>query len=132
MYAKNSANLKCRLTISWGTICQYQCVCKISSQYSTQIKRSRHYHFFRIWSSVKFNQFRSMDKILFTLFCTRKSIFFLGDYVMTKKKKKQTKKKHENSLLLLFVNKRCFLSRLHRVCVSLLFICIKDKVHEAP
>ena len=27
------------LTISWGTSCQYQCVCKISSQYSAQFKR---------------------------------------------------------------------------------------------
>ena len=50
---KNSTNLKCHLTISWGTSCQYQCVCKISSQYSTQFKRKRHYHFFRIWSSAK-------------------------------------------------------------------------------
>ena len=29
---KNSTNLKCHLTISWGTSCQYQCVCKTSSQ----------------------------------------------------------------------------------------------------
>ena len=36
---QNSTNLKCHLTISWGTSCQYQCVCKISSQYSTQFKR---------------------------------------------------------------------------------------------
>ena len=36
---KNSSNLKCHLTISWGTSCQYQCVCKISSQCSTQFKR---------------------------------------------------------------------------------------------
>ena len=50
---KNSTNLKCHLTISLGTSCQYQCVCKISSQYSTQFKRQRHYHFFRIWSSAK-------------------------------------------------------------------------------
>ena len=35
---KNSTNLKCQLTISWTTPCQYQCVCKISSQYSTQFK----------------------------------------------------------------------------------------------
>ena len=32
-------NPKCHLTISWATSCQYQCVCKISSQYSTQFKR---------------------------------------------------------------------------------------------
>ena len=36
---KNSTNLKCHLTISWGTACQYKCVCKISSQKSTQFKR---------------------------------------------------------------------------------------------
>ena len=50
---KNSTNPKCHLTISWGTSCQYQCVCKISSQYSTQFKRHGHFHFFRIWSSAK-------------------------------------------------------------------------------
>ena len=31
----------------------YQCVCKISSQYSTQFKRQGHFHFFRIWSTAK-------------------------------------------------------------------------------
>ena len=31
----------------------YQCVCIISSQYSTQFKRYGHFHFFRIWSSAK-------------------------------------------------------------------------------
>ena len=36
---KTSTNPKCHLTISWATSCQYQCVCKISSQYSTQLKR---------------------------------------------------------------------------------------------
>ena len=36
---KTSTNPKCHLTISWATPCQYQCVCKISSQYSTQFKR---------------------------------------------------------------------------------------------
>ena len=50
---KTSTNPKCHLTISWATSCQYQCVCKISSKYSTQFKRSCHYHFFRIWSSAK-------------------------------------------------------------------------------
>ena len=29
---KSSTNPKCHLTISWATSCQYQCVCKISSQ----------------------------------------------------------------------------------------------------
>ena len=36
---KTSTNPKCHLTISWATSCQYQCVCKISSQYSTLFKR---------------------------------------------------------------------------------------------
>ena len=36
---KTSTNPKCHLTISWATSCQYQCVCKISSKYSTQFKR---------------------------------------------------------------------------------------------
>ena len=36
---KTSTNPKCHLTISWATSCQYQCVCKISSHYSTQFKR---------------------------------------------------------------------------------------------
>ena len=36
---KNSTNPKCHLTISWAASCQYQCVCKISTQYSTQFKR---------------------------------------------------------------------------------------------
>ena len=50
---KTSTNPKCHLTISWATSCQYQCVCKMSSQYSTQFKREGHFHFFRIWSSAK-------------------------------------------------------------------------------
>ena len=32
---ETSTNPKCHLTISWATSCQYQCVCKIPSQYST-------------------------------------------------------------------------------------------------
>ena len=36
---KTSTNPKCHLTISWATSCQYQCICKISSQYSSQFKR---------------------------------------------------------------------------------------------
>ena len=36
---KTSTNPKCHLTTSWATSCQYQCVCKISSQYSIQFKR---------------------------------------------------------------------------------------------
>ena len=50
---KTSTNPKCHLTISWATSYQYQCVCKISSQYSTQFKRYDHFLFFRIWSSAK-------------------------------------------------------------------------------
>ena len=50
---KNSTNHKCHLIISWGTSCQYQCVCKFSSQYSAQFKRWCHYYFFRIWSLAK-------------------------------------------------------------------------------
>ena len=36
---KTSTNPKCHLTTSWATSCQYQCVYKIPSQYSTQFKR---------------------------------------------------------------------------------------------
>ena len=36
---KTSTNPKCHLTILWTTSYQYKCVCKISSQYSTQFKR---------------------------------------------------------------------------------------------
>ena len=50
---KPSTNPKCHLTTSWATSCQYQCVCKISSQYSTKFKRQGHFHFFRIWRSAK-------------------------------------------------------------------------------
>ena len=50
---KMSTNPKCHLTISWATSCQYQCVCKISSQYFTHFKKQDHFHFFRIWSSAK-------------------------------------------------------------------------------
>ena len=50
---KTSTNPKCHLTTSWATSCQYQCVCKILSQYSIQFKRWGHFHFFRIWSSAK-------------------------------------------------------------------------------
>ena len=52
-FFQNFSNPKCHLTTSWATSCQYQCVCKISSQYSTQFKRQGHFHFFRIWSSAK-------------------------------------------------------------------------------
>ena len=49
---KISTNPKCGLTISWATSCQYQCVCKISSQYSIS-SRDRAIFTFRIWSSAK-------------------------------------------------------------------------------
>ena len=45
-----SANPKWHLTVSWAISCQYQCVCKISSQQSTQFG---HFYFFRIWSSAQ-------------------------------------------------------------------------------
>ena len=35
------------LNLGKNSSCQYQCVCKISSQYSTQFKRYRYYHFFQ-------------------------------------------------------------------------------------
>ena len=63
----------------------------------------------------KSNSFDRRIQILFTLFCTRDLL--LGE-------QQYAKNNHRNSLLLLFVNKRCFLSRLHSMCVSLLFICI--------
>ena len=49
-----STNHKCHLTILWAISFQYQCVCKISSQYSTQFKSQGYFHFFfRIWISAK-------------------------------------------------------------------------------
>ena len=48
-----STDDKCHFAISWASLCQHQCICKISSQYSTQFKRWGHFHFFRIWSSAK-------------------------------------------------------------------------------
>ena len=46
---KTSTDPKCHLTISWATSCQYQCVCKISSQWYTEFN---HYHYFRIWLGI--------------------------------------------------------------------------------
>ena len=40
---KASTNDKWHLTIPWARSCQYQCVCKISSQNSTQFKRWGHF-----------------------------------------------------------------------------------------
>ena len=45
--SKTSTSPKYHLTISWATSCQYQCVYKISSQYSTQ------FTFSNFWSSAK-------------------------------------------------------------------------------
>ena len=73
--SKASINSKCHLTISWATSYQYQCVCKISSQYSTQFKRWGHFHFFRIWSSAKprptknvFSQFLGLDLVIISVY----------------------------------------------------------------
>ena len=52
-FGKTSTNPKCHLTSSLATSRQYQCVCKFSSQYSSQFKRLGNFHFFRIWSSAK-------------------------------------------------------------------------------
>ena len=44
---------KYQFAISWARSCQYQCLCISLLKYSTQFKRSGHYHFFRIWHSAK-------------------------------------------------------------------------------
>ena len=45
-----SADDKLHLAIPMSR--SYRCVCKISSQYSTQFKRYGHFNIFRIWSSA--------------------------------------------------------------------------------
>ena len=50
---KASTDKKCQFAISWARPCQYQCLCKSLSKYSTQFKRYGHFHFFRIWHSAK-------------------------------------------------------------------------------
>ena len=50
---KASTDKNCQFTTSWARSCQYQCLRKSLSKYSTQFKRWPHYHFFRIWSSAK-------------------------------------------------------------------------------
>ena len=50
---KASTDEKCHFAISWARSCQYQCLRKSLSKYSTQIKRYGHFHFFRIWRSAK-------------------------------------------------------------------------------
>ena len=53
---KTSTKPKCYLTISWATSCQYQCLRKSLSKYSTQ------FSLFRIWRSAKP---RSMINVIF-------------------------------------------------------------------
>ena len=50
---KASTDKKCQFAISWARSCQYQCLRKGLSKYSTQFKRQGHFHFFRIWHSAK-------------------------------------------------------------------------------
>ena len=50
---KASTDKKCQFAISWARSCQYQCLRKSLSKYSTQFKRYGHFHFFRIWHSAK-------------------------------------------------------------------------------
>ena len=50
---KASTDNKCQFTISWVRSCQYQCLRKSLSKYSTQFKRQGHFHFFKIWQSAK-------------------------------------------------------------------------------
>ena len=50
---KASTDKKCHFAISWARFCQYQCLRKSFSKYSTQFKRLGHFHFFRIWHSTK-------------------------------------------------------------------------------
>ena len=49
---KASTDKKCNFAIAWARSCQYQCLCKSLSKYSTQFKRQGHFHFFRIWHSA--------------------------------------------------------------------------------
>ena len=44
---------KCHFAISWARTCQYQCLRKSLSKYSTQFKMYGHFHLFRIWHSAK-------------------------------------------------------------------------------
>ena len=50
---KASTDEKCHFAISWARSCEYQCLHKSLSKYSTQFKRKGHFHFFRIWRSAK-------------------------------------------------------------------------------
>ena len=44
---KASPDEKCHFAISWARSCQYQCLRKSLSTYSTQFKRKGHFHFFQ-------------------------------------------------------------------------------------
>ena len=50
---KASTDKKNQFGISWARSCQYQCLRKSLSKYSTQFKRYDYFHFFRIWRSTK-------------------------------------------------------------------------------
>ena len=50
---KASTDNKCQFAISWARSCQYQCLRKSLSKYSTQFKRYDHFHSFRIWHMAK-------------------------------------------------------------------------------
>ena len=50
---KASTDKKYQFAMSWARSCQYQCLRKSLSKYSSQFKRQGHFHFFRIWRSAK-------------------------------------------------------------------------------
>ena len=50
---KVSTYKKCQFAISWARSCQYQCLRKSLSKYSTHFKTKGHIHFFRIWHAAK-------------------------------------------------------------------------------
>ena len=50
---KASTDKKCQFGISWARSCQYQCLCKCLSNYSTQFKRQGHFHIIKIWLLTK-------------------------------------------------------------------------------
>ena len=49
---KASTDKKCQFTVSWARSCQYQCLRKSLSKYSTQFKGQGHFHFLKIWHSA--------------------------------------------------------------------------------
>ena len=53
---KTSTNPKCHLTISWATLCQYQCVCKLSSHIPLS-SRDR-----AIFTFSEFGAWQSLDR----------------------------------------------------------------------